>query len=117
MANYRSRKKRIDYLESPLGHISDQKGMIGLAVNFYKDLFAKEDRCCVRLEEGFWEESRRVTLEENESLVAPFSELEIKEAIFGCYPEGAPGPDGLSFLFYQKFWDIIKSDIVAMIFS
>ena len=47
-------------------------------------------------------------------LDAPFSEAEIKEAIFSCYPEGAPGPDGLSFLFYQKFWEIIKSDIMAM---
>ena len=47
-------------------------------------------------------------------LVAPFSETEIKEAIFSCYPEGAPGPDGLPFLFYQKFWGLIKKDLVEM---
>ena len=47
-------------------------------------------------------------------LVAPFSEAEIKEAIFSCYPEGAPGPDGLPFLFYQKFWGLIKKDLVEM---
>lgn len=47
-------------------------------------------------------------------LTKPFSEEEIKEAIFSCYLEGAPGLDGLSFLFYQKFWDIIKKDILAL---
>jgi hypothetical protein len=55
-----------------------------------------------------------VSSEENEFLTAPFSEKEVKEAIFSCYPEGAPGPDGLSFLFYQKFWELIKGDILAM---
>lgn len=44
-----------------------------------------------------------VTVEENESLVGPFLESEIKEAIFSSYAEGAPGPNGLPFLFYQKF--------------
>jgi hypothetical protein len=32
-----------------------------------------------------------------------FSEEEIKRAIDESYAEGAPGPDGFSFLFYQKF--------------
>jgi hypothetical protein len=41
-------------------------------------------------------------------LTTPFFEEEIKEAIFSSYAEGAPGPDGLSFLFYQKFWEVIK---------
>jgi hypothetical protein len=109
-----SRKKRIDYLESPVGHISDQKCMLNLAVGFYKELFAREERAPIKLSENFWEESQKVRSEENESLVAPFSEAEIKEAIFSCYPEGAPGLDGLSFIFYQKFWDVIKKDIIAM---
>lgn len=47
-------------------------------------------------------------------LTAPFTDEEIKEAIFSCYSDGAPGPYGLPFLFYQKFWDIIKTDIVNM---
>ena len=114
VANYRSRKKRSDYLESPIGHVSDQKGMMNIAVGFYKDLFACEDRGDIRLSDDFWEESQKVSREENDFLVAPFSEEEIKEAIFNCYPEGVPGPDGLSFLFYQKFWDTIKKDVLAM---
>jgi hypothetical protein len=44
-----------------------------------------------------------VSPRENVELTAPFSEQEIKRVIFDSYTEGAPGPNGLSFLFYQKF--------------
>jgi hypothetical protein len=44
-----------------------------------------------------------ITPEENNGLIAPFSEKEVREVVFGSYAEGAPGPDGVSFLFYQKF--------------
>lgn len=46
--------------------------------------------------------------------MAPFTEEEIKNVVFSCYAEGAPGPDGLPFLFYQKFWDLVKGDLVSM---
>lgn len=74
--------------------------MMDVAVDFYKKLFAKEDRGDIKLRENFWEESQKVSREENDNLIAPVLEEEIKEAIFSCYLEGAPGPDGLSFIFY-----------------
>jgi hypothetical protein len=36
-------------------------------------------------------------------LETEFSEEEIKRAIDGSYAEGAPGPDGSSFLFSKSF--------------
>jgi hypothetical protein len=45
---------------------------------------------------------------------APFSNEEIREAIFSSYSEGAPVLDGLPFLFYQNFWDILKADMVSL---
>jgi hypothetical protein len=55
-----------------------------------------------------------LSLEENSALEQPFSEEEVRLAIFGSYANGAPGPDGLSFLFYQTFWDVIKLDFMAL---
>ena len=31
------------------------------------------------------------------------------------YPEKAPGPDGMTTLFYQKFWDIVKEDLTHIV--
>lgn len=114
VANQGNRKKRIEALEGPQGLVEDEQGMMDIAVDYYKNLFRFEDRGPLSLDDNFWEETDKVTITENELLSAPFSEEEIREAIFSCYAEGAPGPDGLPFLFYQKFWDLVKTDIVSM---
>ncbi|CAN6230203.1 unnamed protein product [Urochloa humidicola] len=46
------------------------------------------------------------------SLDAPFTEEEIKTAIFESPSEKAPGPDGYIGLFYKLCWSIIKNDII-----
>jgi hypothetical protein len=76
--------------------------MLKHAVEFYKTLFGKEPKENIRIGEDFWEDDELVTTEENAMLEAPFYEDEIKKAIDDSYAEGAPGPDGFSFLFYQK---------------
>jgi hypothetical protein len=48
-------------------------------------------------------------------LEAEFSEEEILRAIHGSYAEGTPRPDGFSFMFYQKFWSVIKKDFMAIV--
>jgi hypothetical protein len=70
-ANQRSRKKMVEVLEGPNGLVEDQKGMMDIALDFYKHLFRREDKPPV--------------------------------AVWSCYADGAPRPDGLSFMFYHKF--------------
>uniref|UniRef100_A0A8R7PWG4 Uncharacterized protein n=1 Tax=Triticum urartu TaxID=4572 RepID=A0A8R7PWG4_TRIUA len=63
---------------------------------------------------NFFANEEKVNDLENQSLQKPFSKGEIREAIFGSYSDGAPGPDGLSFLFLQNFWEVIKMDVIPM---
>jgi hypothetical protein len=91
------------------------KDILTHAVSFYKKLFGKEPRSDLKLGEDFWEDDERVSMEENDMMEADFSEEEILTAIKGSYAEEAPGPDGFSFLFYQKFWPIIKSDLIDVV--
>jgi hypothetical protein len=58
-----------------------------------------------------------ISRDELESLETPFSEKEIKDVVFSCYPEGVPRPDGISFLFYQRYWEVVKEDIYRMVRS
>jgi hypothetical protein len=55
-----------------------------------------------------------VTDVENEMLEAPFTEEEVRQALFKSYADGSPSPDGIPFFFYQKFWYLVKDDIMAI---
>ena len=56
----------------------------------------------------------QVSLTENEFLTAPFTEQEIRDAIFSMEHSKAPGLDGFPAEFYQHFWDVIKGDLMSM---
>lgn len=58
-----------------------------------------------------------VTDSMNATLMAPFSEADIKEAVFSMGSLKAPGPDGFNGLFYQKHWEVVKSSVVAAVTS
>lgn len=45
----------------------------------------------------------RVTAEQNEMMLVPVMDLEVKDALFSMHPEKSPGPDGMSLGFYQRF--------------
>ena len=103
VANQRRRKMLVHSLDGPDGPITDEKGMLVFATNFYKDLFGCEAPSGFRLQQDFFSEEERLSVDQNAILENPFTEEEIKEAVFGSYSDGAPEPDGLPFLFYQKF--------------
>jgi hypothetical protein len=115
VTNQRNRKKRITCLETDKGIIEDNDQMLNHAVDYYKNLFGPEPMSGVRLDADFWDDDDKVSIQENELLEAPFSENEIRTAVFESYVDGASGPDGFSFMFYQHFWDLIKGDFMNVV--
>lgn len=109
MANQRRSKQLINVLD-----VHETKDMLTIATDFYKDLFKAESRPDIRIREDFFSDEEKVSQVENDLLSAPFTVDEIKEAVYGSYSDGALGPDGLPFYFYQKYWDIIRHDLVEL---
>lgn len=56
-----------------------------------------------------------VTSTMNEGLTREVSAAEIKIVVFAIHPERTPGPDGMTAVFYQKFWHIIGPQKVSII--
>ena len=52
---------------------------------------------------------------QQERLIRPFTEEEVKSAIQGLKGEGAPGPDGILVFFYQQCWDLVGPEVMATI--
>ena len=99
ISNQRAKKKRIPALETPDGLLEDTKDMLNHVVDFYKHLFGAKENLGVHLGENFWEEGDKVTDSENELLEAPFTEEEIKNAVFDSYAEGPLAL--MAFLFFS----------------
>ena len=49
------------------------------------------------------------------SLEKEFTSVEIKDALFQMHLGKSPGPDGMTTMFYQKYWHMVGSDITVEI--
>lgn len=66
-------------------------------------------------EEFFSEVPRLITDQMNEELTVIATEEEVWKVLFIIHPEKALGPDGMTALFFQRLWQVIKSDLVGML--
>ena len=56
---------------------------------------------------------KSVRLSDHFSLLeAEFSEEEVWAAVADCNGNKAPGPDGFNLLFFQKFWKMLKGEVL-----
>ena len=78
--------------------------MGSLASSFYLDLYKSEGT--ENMEAVLNTVPVKVMAERNDNLLAPFSEQEVKAALFQMFPTKAPGPDGLPAHFFQRNWSI-----------
>jgi hypothetical protein len=58
---------------------------------------------------------RKVSASMNAGLVKPYTEAEVKTALFQMYPMKAPGPDGFPAHFFQRNWELCGKEVTALV--
>jgi hypothetical protein len=81
-------------------------------------LFGPREGNAFDLSSSLWSEDENVTERENESLVSPFNEEEIKTTLFQMKKKNkAACLDGFWIEFFQVCWSFIKNDMVELFAS
>ena len=103
---------KVSYLVDDNGIVqSDLSTMGSIALSYFRNLFSLGLPNFDGLEISLTDVD---SLEENESLVAPFSKEEFTKAIKQKHLEKSPGLDGLNPRFYQRFWPLIGDQIFSV---
>ncbi|XP_077249381.1 uncharacterized protein LOC143888877 [Tasmannia lanceolata] len=109
IASARRRRNRIESLEVEGEIVSDRERIIEEIIAFYRSLYSADgilrpipqDICFASL-----------SLEASAGLEIPFSEEEIRTALFSLAKDKALGPDGFCLVFFQTCWETVKSDLL-----
>ncbi|RVX06252.1 Transposon TX1 uncharacterized 149 kDa protein [Vitis vinifera] len=80
-------------------------------VNFFGNLYSKPEGDSWKIEGIDW---APISRESAIWLDRPFSEKEVRMAVFQLNKEKAPGPDGFTIAVYQECWDVIKEDLMRV---
>ncbi|XP_015161044.1 uncharacterized protein [Solanum tuberosum] len=95
--------------------IQGDENIADAACSHFQQIFTAEDKF---IYEGPLEcIPRMLTHEHNASLIALPTIDELKEVVFSMNPNSAAGPDGMNGCFFQKCWQIIKHDLLAVILA
>jgi hypothetical protein len=113
-ANGRRRKKMILNLDLEGRAVTDANQIREIIYSYYKDLFGKQPRRTVKLGEEAWSDRGRLSTSDNEELLKPIMETELKKTIFGMKENTAPGPDGFGVSFYKNCWGTIKGELMNL---
>ncbi|KAK2372487.1 hypothetical protein QL285_073613 [Trifolium repens] len=107
----RRRTNTISALNTPLGWVEGPNSVKEATVFFFKNHFSKVDWLRPNLDGVVFS---MLSEDVNTTLVAPFSLLEIEEAVRDCDGSKCPGPDGFNLAFIKEFWDLMKHEVRIM---
>ena len=93
--------------------VSDQEELKGIAVDFYKNLFTKEDLTptAIPLPNRF----QNVCSSQASNMAKLVDKEEVRIALFDVGPYKAPGTDGFQAVFFQHQWNLVDNLVVNFI--
>lgn len=78
----------------------DLPDLCRITENYFQNLFSSTEAA---YEPVISVVDTKLSAENNDLLLAPFSQDEFKAAVFQMHPDKSPGPDGFNPAFFQKF--------------
>ncbi|KAK9288102.1 hypothetical protein L1049_016549 [Liquidambar formosana] len=110
------KRNSIDFLKNEAGQwISDRASIGTCFTNQLKDLFSSSHPDFPDSLDSLL--PRLITEDDNMALCSIPDETKIRDVLFRMGSLKAPGPDGMSVLFYKHYWSTIKFDVVNTVRS
>ncbi|WMV49662.1 hypothetical protein MTR67_043047 [Solanum verrucosum] len=81
-------------------------------IDFYQNLYKENEHWRPQFSP---KDQATLNEEDNVMLQSQFGEQEIKECVFACVGDKAPGPDGFTMAFFMQCWEVVKTDVTATI--
>ncbi|XP_045802493.1 uncharacterized protein LOC123896099 [Trifolium pratense] len=105
---------RMIRLKAGDNYIEDINDIEHHVLNFYKELFASNNNCAPTdiIERTI---PHLITVADNDMMTKIPSFEEVKQAVFNMDGSSSPGPNGFGGCFFQNYWDIVGSDVVASV--
>jgi hypothetical protein len=94
--------------------VEGDQNLLRLATDYNKNLFGPAPGHNIPMDPFLWNHEEKVSGEDNAWLGRPFTEDEVKHALFQMERNKAAGPDKIPVDFFQSYWDIIKKDIMEI---
>ena len=105
-ASQRRRRNRIGGLQNANGEWQEnQEDVESIILEYFKGIFKSDQPS--NFKASLNAINHRVSLEMNESLTVEFKAEEVWRALKQMHPTKALGPDGMSPIFFQQYWDIV----------
>ncbi|XP_019178363.1 PREDICTED: uncharacterized protein LOC109173576 [Ipomoea nil] len=111
-ATSRKKKNTVVRLKNEAGIWTEGTSLLLLAKDYFCNIF----HTAGSMQSSYIDRLHpKISDEDNDRLLQPFTPDEVKEAIFSMAPDKSPGPDGFNPGFFQHFWGSIGSDITNFV--
>lgn len=112
-ASVRKSNNQIRRLKNDAGDWIDwSNGLENLITDYFTKIFIASNN---QWDEIMANVQPTITDQLNSELLRPIDGKEVKTTLFQMNPDKAPGADGMTLGFFQKYWNIVGRDIIKIV--